>query len=265
MKYLLPFLILCALEIQSQSVFYDYKFTFLVKEQTDLSATPNIIVENMVLFVGKSKSLYISPTKLKVDSARIEIKKNGGSFYELSDYKATLPSNKISNFLEKNHIEKNIKIFYVIPNFEPYYVESDPKFEWKITNEKKKILNYTCQKAIVRYKGRDFVAWFSPEIPLQNGPWKFGGLPGFIFEISDTKNHYSFKLIGIKKEHRLFPKSNIKSQQTTKEGISRVFENYMKNIENRLMGESKERFKKERLSRNTNSKNTKINPIELEN
>lgn len=265
MKYLLPFLIFYALNIQSQSVFYDYKFTFSVKEQIDLSSNPNIIRENMVLLAGKNKSLYVSPTKLKVDSARIAIKKNGGSFYELSDYKSTLPMNKISNFLEKNNDTKKIKLFYSIPNLEPYYIEPFPKFEWKITNDQKKILNYVCQKATLHYKGRDYVAWFSSEIPLQNGPWKFGGLPGLIFEIVDSKNHYSFQLIGIKKEHKIFPESLVKKQLTTKEGISVVFDNYMKSMENRMIGESKERFRKERLNRKNNQKNTKSNPIELEN
>lgn len=42
-------------------------------------------------------------------------------------------------------------------------------------------------------------AWFSQEIPFQEGPYKFRGLPGLIFEIYDTKDNFIIKLIGSKK------------------------------------------------------------------
>lgn len=246
-----------------QSDFYNYKFTYLVKEQIDKKENPTILEENMVLYVGKQKSLYISPTKVKVDSVRIAIKKNQGSFYELSEYKSTLPKNKILTYIEKSNLEKIIRIFHVMPNLNPYYEENFPKLEWKISSEKRKILNYTCQKATLHFKGRNYTAWFSLEISLQNGPWKFGGLPGLIFEISDTRNEYSFRLIGIKKETRAFPNSGIKPQKTTKEGVSVVLDNYLKNMESKMTGDSKEAFRKKRLALKNSNKVT--NPIELEN
>ena len=43
--------------------------------------------------------------------------------------------------------------------------------------------------------GRECVAWFSKDIPLNEGPYKFRGLPGLIFEILDTRNQFIFKLI----------------------------------------------------------------------
>jgi len=32
-----------------------------------------------------------------------------------------------------------------------------------------------------------YVAWYTPEIPISNGPGKFGGLPGLILELHDPK------------------------------------------------------------------------------
>lgn len=61
--------------------------------------------------------------------------------------------------------------------------------EWIITNETKKILGYTCYKAIeVKPKGKSdkyklHTAWFTKEIPLSIGPKNFGGLPGLILEV----------------------------------------------------------------------------------
>lgn len=68
---------------------------------------------------------------------------------------------------------------------------------WKLTEEKKQIKNITLQKATTYWGGRNWIAWFTPEIPLQEGPYKFHGLPGLIVEIYDAKNNYKFELVKI--------------------------------------------------------------------
>ena len=77
------------------------------------------------------------------------------------------------------------------------YEESSPSFQWKIENDTTTILSYSCQKATNTFRGRNYTAWFAPEIPSNNGPWKFGGLPGLILKISDESNRYQFECIGI--------------------------------------------------------------------
>jgi GLPGLI family protein len=70
-----------------------------------------------------------------------------------------------------------------------------------VDNEIKNYLGFTCKKAITNYRGRDYVAYYTTEIPINNGPWKFGGLPGMILSIETNTNEeiYKMECVGIEK------------------------------------------------------------------
>lgn len=70
-------------------------------------------------------------------------------------------------------------------------------FDWSILDETKKILGYNCQLATMNYRGRQYVAWFTTELPI-GGPWKYDGLPGMILEIKSKDNFIAFKASRIK-------------------------------------------------------------------
>lgn len=59
-----------------------------------------------------------------------------------------------------------------------------PEMKWKITGEQKKILDFTCMKATQLKDSMEIVAWFTPQIPLPNGPETYGQLPGLILEVT---------------------------------------------------------------------------------
>lgn len=77
------------------------------------------------------------------------------------------------------------------------YDEKTPAMNWELTGESEDILGYACQKAITRYAGREWTVWFTPEVPVDCGLWKFNGLPGLIMKAQDSKEEYVFSLIGI--------------------------------------------------------------------
>lgn len=79
------------------------------------------------------------------------------------------------------------------------YEEDMEPFHWQLLPDKATILSYACQKALMSFKGRSYEAWFTADIPLPEGPWKFGGLPGLILKIQDTAGHYVFECIGLQK------------------------------------------------------------------
>ncbi|SIO35780.1 GLPGLI family protein [Epilithonimonas zeae] len=80
-----------------------------------------------------------------------------------------------------------------------YSYPETPVFEWKILPETVKIGDYQTQKAETKFGGRTWYAWFTQEIPFQDGPYKFYGLPGLIVKVQDAKGDYSFDLMQTKK------------------------------------------------------------------
>lgn len=78
---------------------------------------------------------------------------------------------------------------------------------WKLTTEKKKVKNLNLQKATTNWGGRNWIAWFTTDIPFQEGPYKFHGLPGLITELYDQKGDYKFELV--KTQNLANPKANM--------------------------------------------------------
>lgn len=71
--------------------------------------------------------------------------------------------------------------------------------EWTLQSDTDTFLGYPCQRAACHWRGRDYIAWFAPDIPIRRGPWKFGGLPGLILKIYDVDNLYIFEAVAIEK------------------------------------------------------------------
>jgi len=75
-----------------------------------------------------------------------------------------------------------------------FIVDTEDHVEWKLSDETKKFGVYKLQKATTKFGGRNWTAWFTKDIALSEGPYKFKGLPGMIFEISDDKGNFIFSL-----------------------------------------------------------------------
>lgn len=75
-----------------------------------------------------------------------------------------------------------------------FSLKSTDKMNWKLLSDTKVEGQYTLQKATTTFGGRNWIAWFSKDVNLSEGPYKFRGLPGLIFEIEDDKKNFVFKL-----------------------------------------------------------------------
>jgi GLPGLI family protein len=126
----------------------------------------------------------------------------------------------IKNLIEKV-IYKNVQTVYR----DIYSIKITEKLDWKILPEKRKIANFNVQKAKVNYGGRSWTAWFTNEIPIQDGPYVFNGLPGLIVKISDDKNDYNFSLTEIKNGNEKIYYRN-KGSELTWEKFQKLALNY---------------------------------------
>ena len=77
------------------------------------------------------------------------------------------------------------------------YEEEVPALEWEMTGEHGTVASFECQKAECDFRGRRWEAWFTPEIPVSEGPWKLKGLPGLILYARDTTGQYSFEAVSV--------------------------------------------------------------------
>lgn len=140
-----------------------------------------------------SESLFYSP----------EVK---GDIYESEDKNGYgLPSTfEIQVASKQNYLYKSFKkdaVSEVIADFNGNYYninDSLHTMDWLITGEKKEISGYTCIKATTHFHGRNYEAWFTPQVPFSTGPWKLGGLPGLIFEAKEENGLVYFTLESLK-------------------------------------------------------------------
>ena len=83
------------------------------------------------------------------------------------------------------------------------YTEPLPDCGWELADGERTILGYVCRRAACTFRGRSYKAWYAPEIAVNCGPWKFGGLPGLILAIRDDAGVLDLEATGV--EQRVEP------------------------------------------------------------
>jgi len=108
------------------------------------------------------------------------------------------------------------------------YEDEISDMKWDIKSDTSTVLSYSCQKATTTFRGRNYEAWFTTELPINNGPWKFGGLPGLILKISDNKQFHVFECIGIKKLKIMEPIKfyDLKYIKISRENLNKLYQRY---------------------------------------
>lgn len=178
---------------QNNRMIYEYKF------RPDSTKIDSLKTEWMYLDINKNGSKYYSKKAFENDSIVNEsIKKQMASGMRSISVSRQQTGSDISYEVEKTYPEYKTFLVSNIGN-DSYKVLEDRKPNWKILSDKKQIGEFKVQKAITNFAGRNWEAWFTTDVSIQDGPYKFSGLPGLIVEIADQTGSHKMELKGIKK------------------------------------------------------------------
>lgn len=174
------------LKAQSQRFFYNYI------KKSDVVDTARTFTEAMILDVTKYGSRFWSYERYKSDSIRKVEYKDPSQRIDPRWFKGS------RYLIIKKYPSYELRHTTALRKF-VYNVSDDRKPEWKISDETSVIHGFRVQKATTDFMGRNWTAWFTQEIPIQDGPYKFSGLPGLILKVIDSTETHSFEFIGSKK------------------------------------------------------------------
>ena len=218
-------------------VFYE------VKTARDASKPDKTETDYMALDIGeKGISHYYNDNRRRTDSIMSEMMKRGGS---VNINQNTLSDNGISSPGDSKEIFKNYPagkttVTDRIVSSDYLYEEDKNIFQWQIESDTCEILSYNCQKAVTDFRGRHYEAWFAPDLPFNDGPWKFAGLPGLILAAQDSDKNFSFQAVGIENSKlpiQFSQKNYVKTSRKEVEKIQKRFiEDPMGYITNSMPG-----------------------------
>lgn len=179
--------------LAEETMEFVYDYSYCVDTTGEL--TDNYSSDNMLLQIsqdGLSKfsslknltvdSILMSSSPEQISAAVLEGKLRNGEFMTI--YK-NYPAGKLT------HTEKICQDWFS-------YEEDMPVFDWELTDTVIDVLGYECHGAKCSFRGREWTAFYTEDIPLMEGPWKLQGLPGLIMKATDEKGEYTFECIGIR-------------------------------------------------------------------
>lgn len=160
-------------------------------------------IHDEILEIGRKESRYSEYNRYLRDSIIAVDYPNGltkGEFYKISKKVGASRTAETNKNFEGNKLKHYESIFG-----ENYVYEEDiPTFDWKFTDETDEICGYKCRKATAEFRGRTWNAWYAEDIPVDNGPFKFGGLPGLILKVEDTNKEHIFEAMQVRKSDKEF-------------------------------------------------------------
>ncbi len=189
------------LDSVTKEFYYEYKFH---PDSTNINKQES---QEMVLQIGKKHSKFTPVNRLYMDSLLFSVR----NMDKQAAFKTIMPHishSGVSSFcsyrLLKNYPQKGRYELWGNFGGDIHLTERGTlKPNWKIeTTKQTTILGYKCYKATCHFAGRDYEAWFTPDIPISDGPYKFSGLPGLILSVVDTKNQHSFHIYKVKDKPR---------------------------------------------------------------
>ena len=132
------------------------------------------------------------------------------------------------------------------------------KIDWELGSETKNIGEYTCYKATTKrtvevvkagisingdkdlneksepeMEEITITAWYTPQIPVNNGPGNYHGLPGLILEVNNGRQTLICSKIVLNPKNKISITEPTKGKKITQEKFDAIMEKKMKEMEDR--------------------------------
>lgn len=162
-------------------------------------AQNNFIVYNKIIDVTDGNEKIFEKNILVFDNKESVFFSYRGSLEDVNNF--LINDEKIkSSYIVKNSLPS--KKFYIKNNSftkdNLFAIDNYQDMNWKIMEQDKQtILGYNCYKAVGNFRGRNFIAYFTTDLPIDLGPLKFRGLPGIILKVSDKNNFFTYEAVKI--------------------------------------------------------------------
>ena len=158
---------------QSLEVEYEESWETVIQMNINgsLETHKSLLTQNMVLLCNNGISLYESLSLYKGNMGKSQ---NVG---EVSGIQLTMETD--DSKIYKNQIDNEFITEESIFDRKFLVMDTMKVFGWNLLNEDAEINGYKCKKAVTG----DTIVWYSPDVPVNNGPGIFWGLPGLIIKI----------------------------------------------------------------------------------
>ncbi len=202
-------LLVCSAAAAQRSAVVEYR----MYNNTDL---PNALYAT--LFVEGSCTIYQPKHSTKVFTD----KEKGGVLPKPNQ-------NTDSQYIKIDHAKEETLFFEMMGNNMFLVRDNYIVPRWNISDEGKDIAGFSCSKATTTFRGREWIAWFAPEIPLPYGPWKLHGLPGLIMEMQDNSSTYVISVQKIEFVPSDIFNKDFKTLAGTKNELPLTYEQFLEN------------------------------------
>ncbi|MBB2953379.1 GLPGLI family protein [Sphingobacterium sp. JUb56] len=202
-----------------------YKFTYQ-NDSTSSASRRSVFTQ---LMIGDQESHFQTLSKFRSDSA---LALQEGSNMFVYTYGRIEPNNflivKRGDVIATYEPVNGIKLDW--NNELSYYEEKKGDMQWEMHPDTAHIHDFVCQKATADWGGRKWTAWFTMDIPISDGPYKFCGLPGLVLSISDQDKFFTFDIAYISKVNSVSVtfdqlRPDLALQKTTKESFYKARKN----------------------------------------
>ena len=155
--------------------------------------------DEAILDIGSKVSHFYSRNSVAREQIKDSVLAAGGSYSDVMNAlgRSVYPQTRMKYQVWKNLPSPGMLTFTdeLLKKFR--YTESLETPQWTLAGKDSIIADYPCQQAETFYRGRHWTVWFTPDIPVSDGPWKLHGLPGLILQAEDSEHWFSFACIEI--------------------------------------------------------------------